>query len=109
MSETQYLIAFITVTALATYATRLIPFVFLARHQEHPLLQHLGRYLPPAVMMMLVVIFLIRSAHWSWPVLGLDALIPALLACTVHLWRRNALLTLLAGTLSYMLIQQQWL
>lgn len=106
MAETYYITAFVAVTALATFATRVIPFLFFERHTEHPLIQHLGRYLPAAVMALLATIFLQRSAHWSAPVAGLDALVPGLLVIAIHLWRGNALLSISAGTIAYMAIQQ---
>lgn len=49
------LLVFIGVCALTTFATRLLPFVALARQADHPLILHLGRYLPPAVMLILVI------------------------------------------------------
>ncbi len=106
MAESLYLAGFIAVSALATFLTRATPFLFLRRHAEHPLILHLGRYLPAAVMALLVIIFLLRSAHWQAPMFGLDALGPSLLVVVLHLWRRNALLSIIGGTLSYMLIQQ---
>ena len=105
-SETLYLVSFILVTAVATFLTRLMPFAFLGKHSSHPLAQHLGRYLPAGIMAVLVAIFLPRSAHWVTPIFGLDALIPAALVVVLHLWRRNALLSMLAGTICYMAIQQ---
>ena len=105
-SETLYLVSFILVTAAATFLTRLMPFVFLGKHSSHPLALHLGRYLPAGIMAVLVAIFLPRSAHWVTPIFGLDALIPAALVVILHLWRRNALLSMLAGTICYMAIQQ---
>lgn len=101
-----YLALFILVATLATFATRVIPFLFLGGHHQHPLLSHIGRYLPASVMALLVIIFLIRSAQWSAPTFGADALIPCALVVTLHLWRRNALLSIMAGTLSYMALQQ---
>lgn len=106
MDESLYLAAFIAVSALATFLTRATPFLFLSRHGEHPLVMHLGRYLPAAVMALLVVIFLLRSAHWHSPLFGFDAIGPSILVVALHLWRRNALLSIIGGTLSYMLIQQ---
>ena len=53
MGESGYLAAFIAVAAVATFATRVIPFLFFERHTEHPLVRHLGRYLPAAVMALL--------------------------------------------------------
>ncbi|WP_228276656.1 branched-chain amino acid transporter permease [Marinobacter sp. JSM 1782161] len=107
--STAYLLAFIAVGTAATFATRVIPFAFFSRHSEHPLIQHLGRYLPAAVMSLLVVIFLLRSGHWSAPMLGLDALVPSLVVVALHLWRRNALLSIIAGTACYMVFQQSGL
>ncbi|WP_114416280.1 branched-chain amino acid transporter permease [Marinospirillum perlucidum] len=104
--DTFYLLSFILAAAAATFLTRLLPFAFLGRQRNHPLVQHLGRYLPAGIMALLVVIFLLRSGNWQAPVLGMDALGPALLVVILHLWKRNALLSLMAGTLSYMLIQQ---
>ena len=75
MSETGYLIAFISVAAIATFATRIIPFLFFERHTEHPLIKHLGRYLPAAVMALLATVFLQRSGDWSATVPGLDAIL----------------------------------
>jgi branched-subunit amino acid transport protein AzlD len=106
MPESWYLAAFILVTAAATLLTRLLPFVFLGHLNSHPLVQHLGRYLPAGIMALLVAIFLLRSGHWHAPAFGLDAVIPALLVLILHLWLRNALLSMLAGTLAYMLLQR---
>ena len=50
MGESGYLAAFIAVAAIATFATRVIPFLFFERHTEHPLVRHLGRYLPAAAL-----------------------------------------------------------
>lgn len=65
MAEQYYLAAFIAVSAGATFATRVVPFLFFERHTEHPLVKHIGRFLPAAVMALLAVIFLQRSANWS--------------------------------------------
>lgn len=104
--ENLYLTSFILMAAAATFTTRLLPFALLGRQGHHPLVQHLGRYLPASIMALLVTIFLLRSGSWAAPAFGLDALVPALLVIGLHLWRGNALLSMLAGTLCYMLIQQ---
>lgn len=106
MNDATYIAAFIAVATVATFATRVIPFLFFERHTEHPLVQHLGRYLPAAVMALLAVIFLERSTGWTGAIPGLDALLPGLLVVCIHLWRGNALLSIAAGTASYMVLQQ---
>jgi branched-subunit amino acid transport protein AzlD len=105
-NDTLYLVGFILTATAATFLTRVLPFVFLGQHSNHPLVQYLGRYLPAGIMALLVVIFLLRSGHWEPPMFGLDALAPAFLVVVLHLWKRNALLSMFAGTASYMLIQQ---
>ncbi|MCG7199757.1 AzlD domain-containing protein [Marinobacter pelagius] len=106
MADLPYLLSFIAVAAAATFATRVIPFVFFERHTEHPLIKHLGRYLPAAVMALLATVFLTRSGDWNATPPGIDALLPGLLVVAIHLWRRNALLSIAAGTAAYMAIQQ---
>ncbi|MCR8915638.1 branched-chain amino acid transporter [Marinobacter panjinensis] len=106
MADTGYLAGFIAVAAVATFLTRVIPFLFFQRHTEHPLVRHLGRYLPAAVMALLATVFLQRSATWNSSLPGLDALLPAILVVVVHLWRRNALLSIASGTIAYMAILQ---
>lgn len=106
MSDMWYLTGFIAVAAVATFATRVIPFLFFHRHTEHPLVRHLGRYLPAAVMALLATVFLQRSATWNNALPGFDALVPAVLVVAIHLWRRNALLSIASGTMAYMAILQ---
>ena len=106
MADTWYLAGFIAVAAVATFATRVIPFLFFQKHTEHPLIRHLGRYLPAAVMALLATVFLQRSASWNTTLPGVDALVPAVLVVAVHLWRRNALLSIASGTIAYMAILQ---
>ncbi|AXY41518.1 AzlD domain-containing protein [Halomonas sp. JS92-SW72] len=113
MSHTPLLL-FIAVCALATFATRVIPFVALARQAEHPLILHLGRYLPPTVMMILVIYALrdfrplaegqLNAAANGWPMI-----LASLEVVTLHLWRRNALLSIIGGTAAYMaMVQLGW-
>lgn len=106
MTDTWYLAGFIAVATVATFATRVIPFLFFQKHTEHPLVRHLGRYLPAAVMALLATVFLQRSATWNNTLPGFDALVPAVLVVAIHLWRRNALLSIAAGTIAYMTILQ---
>ncbi|MGC3874403.1 branched-chain amino acid transporter permease [Halomonas sp. GXIMD04776] len=109
--ETTTLIAFIVVSALATFATRVLPFIALSRHADHPLILHLGRYLPPAVMMILVVYALrdfrpLAEGQLNMAANGLPVIIASLTVVVLHLWRRNALLSIIGGTGLYMLMVQ---
>lgn len=102
---------FIAVCAVATLATRLLPFVALARQADHPLILHLGRYLPPAIMLILVIYALrdfrpLIQAELNVGPNGLPMLVASLVVAALHLWRRNALLSIMVGTGAYMLMVQ---
>ncbi|GHA86860.1 branched-chain amino acid transporter permease [Modicisalibacter luteus] len=114
MSETMLLLT-IVVCALATFATRVLPFVALSRHAEHPLILHLGRYLPPAVMLILVLYALrdfrpLADGSLNGGENGFPLVVASITVAVLHLWRRNALLSIIGGTGLYMaMIQLGWL
>lgn len=102
---------YIAACALATLVTRAAPFVALARQADHPLILHLGRYLPPAIMLILVIYALrdfrpLVQAELNVGPNGLPMLLAAVVVTALHLWRRNALLSIMVGTGAYMLMVQ---
>ncbi|WP_017430384.1 branched-chain amino acid transporter permease [Vreelandella jeotgali] len=102
----------ILVCALATFATRILPFVALSKQADHPLILHLGRYLPPAVMLILVIYalrdFSPLTAGWQLNMgdNGLPLILASLLVAGMHVWRHNALLSIVLGTVAYMVMVQ---
>ncbi|CAM5333621.1 branched-chain amino acid transporter permease [Streptomyces griseomycini] len=96
MPDPRYAIAAVLVAAAVTWALRALPFAALAPLRESGTVQYLGTRVPAGVMVILVVYCL----H-DLPVTEARAAAPlAALAVTValHLWRRNALLSILGGT-----------
>ena len=98
----------ITIAAVVagTMVTRFLPFVlFPANKKTPPLVVFLGKMLPTAVMGMLVVYSLkdtqLLSGYHSLPE-AIAVALTVLLQATV----RNLLLTIAAGTISYMLLVQ---
>ena len=96
----------IAVIALVTAALRFLPFwIFSENRKTPPMVSYLGQVLPFAIMGMLVVYCLKDVSFVSAP-FG----IPELIGCTVvtllHIWKRNTLLNIGAGTLCYMLLVQ---
>ncbi|ANP51485.1 branched-subunit amino acid transport protein AzlD [Streptomyces griseochromogenes] len=96
MSETTYLVAAILVSAAVTWALRALPFAALAPLRASGTVQYLSTRMPAGIMVILVV-YCLRDV----PPDHARALAPfAALTVTVglHLWRRNALLSILGGT-----------
>ncbi|TVO74834.1 branched-chain amino acid transporter permease [Sedimenticola selenatireducens] len=101
MSQTGYLLAVFLVMMIATFITRLIPFVAFRNKSDHPLLMYLGRYMPPAIMTLLVL-YSLKSLDFTQTPYGVNELLALLLTTLLHLWRGNALLSIFSGTLLYM-------
>ena len=102
MPDTRYAIAAILVTAAVTWALRALPFAALTPLRESGTIQYLSTRMPAGVMVILVVYCL----H-DLPVTEARAIAPlAALAVTIglHLWRRNALLSILGGTATHVIL-----
>jgi branched-subunit amino acid transport protein AzlD len=94
-----YIWGVILVGSLATFATRALPFVVLGRYAQHPLLRFLGRYLPP-VLMVLLVVYATADLAQSLPSAAIVAL--STLSVALLQWRfKNPLISIFAGSLVY--------
>lgn len=105
MSVTEQLIL-IAVMAAATMLTRFLPFlVFPAGKPTPKYIAYLGKVLPAAVFGMLVIyclkdVQILSGSH------GLPELIAIGIVVALHLWKRQLLLSIAAGTVAYMLLVQ---
>ena len=96
----------IVVMALATMATRFLPFlIFGGRRKTPPLVEYLGKVLPCAVMGMLVV-YCLKDVSWASFPYGLPELIGIAIVALLHISKRNSLLSIGVGTVCYMLLVQ---
>ena len=99
-------ILMIVVIALTTMSTRFLPFlIFRENHQTPKSVLYLGRVLPCAIMGMLVVYCMKDVAFLAYPY-GLPELIGCAITAVLHIWKRNSLLSIGVGTVSYMLLIQ---
>lgn len=94
----------ILVSAALTFLTRALPFLLFGRGgAPSATIRFIGRALPPAVIAILVI-YSVRDV----PALGLASMLPKaagiLATALMHLWRRNSLLSICAGTGAYMLL-----
>ncbi|MBQ9647322.1 MAG: branched-chain amino acid transporter permease [Oscillospiraceae bacterium] len=98
--------ALVAVMALVTMLLRFLPFlIFRAGKPIPPYVAYLGDVLPAAIIGMLVVYCLKDTVVTAAPY-GAPEWIAA--ACVVGLqaWKRNSLLSILSGTVVYMLLVQ---
>lgn len=94
------------VMALVTFALRAIPFLVFGRGKKvHPAVTYLGKVLPYAIIGMLVV-YCLKSTTFLQAPYGIPELIASALVVGLHIWKRNTLLSVGAGTVCYMLLVQ---
>ncbi len=104
MTTTQQIIT-VLMLVLGTALTRFLPFIiFRGKHTPH-FIQYLSTVLPSAVFAMLVV-YCLKDVEWTGGNHGLPELIGIAVTVVLHLWRKQMLLSILGGTLVYMLLVQ---
>lgn len=96
----------VTVIALVTALLRFLPFVIFNGQRKTPkLVEKLGAVLPYAIMGMLVV-YCLKEISFT----RLSGFLPELLGCAVvgglYVWKRNTLISIICGTVCYMLLVQ---
>lgn len=101
-----YALATCAVAAVVTAALRFAPFLIFGKgKQTPPLVTYLGKVLPYAIMGMLVV-YCLKDVHVTAAPYGIPELLGCLIVAGLHIWKRNTLLSIAVGTVSYMLMVQ---
>lgn len=99
-------VAAIAVMAVVTFLTRALPFLLFGRGNRVPaVITYLGKYLPPAVIAMLIV-YCLRDVSFSSASGWVPALIASAAVIALHLWKKNNLLSIMGGTVLYMVLVQ---
>jgi branched-subunit amino acid transport protein AzlD len=98
--------AAIAVMAGVTFLTRALPFLLFGRGGNPPrIVLYLGKYLPPAVIAMLIV-YCLRGVSFGQAADWAPALIACVFTAVVHIWRKNNMLSIVGGTILYMVLIQ---
>ena len=95
----------VMVAALVTIALRFLPFLIFNRRKTPEFINYLGRVLPYAVMAMLVV-FCLKGVSFVKAPHGIPELICVAIVALCHVWKRNTLFSIIAGTACYMVLVQ---
>ena len=92
----------IAVMSIVTILIRFLPFLVF-RKQTPKYVSYLGRVLPPAIIGMLVI-YCLKDINPALYPFGLPELIACACVVVVQAWRRNSLISILSGTIIYMLL-----
>lgn len=97
----------IAIAAVTNFLTRVLPFQLFTkkgdRNHLSPFIEGLGKFLPAAIMSMLVV-YCYRDVNFLSGNHGLPELIAGAVTVLVHLWKSSMFLSLVVGTLCYILL-----
>lgn len=92
--------------ALGTMLTRFLPFLIFPENKPTPsYVAFLGKYLPSAVIGLLVV-YCLKDVSITVSPYGLPELLAILAIVLFHKWKHNVLLSIGGGTLLYMVLVQ---
>lgn len=101
-----YAAAMIAIIALVTIALRFLPFLIFGENRKTPpLIAYLGQVLPYAIMGMLVV-YCLKGVDLTAAPFGIPEAIGCAVVAVLHIWKRNTLLSIGAGTVAYMFLVQ---
>lgn len=99
------MIMIIAASAITTFMIRSVPFVFFSKRKLPDLVKYYGRYLPFALMPLLVVFALrnIDIIHYPY---GLAEIIASAVVIFLHFRLKKLFLSISVGTIVYMLLIQ---
>ncbi len=104
MTDTKILLM-IAISSLVTFMLRFLPFMIFKGKQTPAVIQYLGEVLPYSIMAMLVV-YCLKDIDLLHSPFGAKEIIASVLTATSYLYKRNTLLSVVGGTIVYMLLIQ---
>lgn len=104
MIDTAHSLVLIAVMSGVTILLRFAPFLLFHKSAPKPLV-YLGKVLPYSIIAMLVV-YCFKDVDFSGITHGIPEIISVLLVVILHKWKHNTLLSILGGTVCYMVLVQ---
>lgn len=102
MSQPNTLVSIFLMAAII-FLTRVLPFLFFRKKELPSLLTYLEHNIPPLIMLLLVL-YCLKDIRWvSAPSVFIE-FAAITVVVLVHLWKKNALLSIVSGTSVYMFI-----
>jgi len=100
-----YILIAIGVMSLANFATRLFPFLFFVNREPPAIIIFVEKTFPPIIMTILIF-YSLRHTSLSVSPHGASEVTAVVVTVVAHLSLKNYLVSIFAGTLSYMAMVQ---
>ena len=104
MPSNSYIIITIAIMAVVTALIRFFPFILFTKKVPKPV-EYLGKVLPFALMGMLVIYCLKGVSFIKYPY-GIPEAIAIAAVALLHKWKHNTFLSIISGTVLYMVLVQ---
>ncbi|SNT15934.1 branched-chain amino acid transporter permease [Rhodococcoides kyotonense] len=101
---TTYIAGALGVAVAITFALRAIPFAVRSRLRESALLDSIGKWMTLGAVVILAL-YALSSIDVSTENHGVPQIAGVLVTVVVHLWRRNAALSIVGGTVVCVVLQ----
>lgn len=96
----------IFICGAASALTRFLPFILFSRKKGTPkIITYLGKVLPLSVFALLIV-YCFKNVSFVSYSYGIPELIGVAVTIALHLWKKNMLLSIISGTVVYMVLIQ---
>lgn len=93
----------VPIMALVIFLLRLFPFAFFSKKEPPAVFNYIGKYLPPLVMAVLII-YSLQSVEFTKTPYGLPHIAGCLFTIIMHIWKKNAMISIFGGTIVYMLL-----
>jgi branched-subunit amino acid transport protein AzlD len=103
MADNSHIVAMVLVSAAITWVLRALPFAVLAPMRRSAVVRYLSLHMPLGIMVILAF-YTVRNVPAAGAVPGWSAVAALAVTVGLHLWRRNVLLSIVAGTLTNVLM-----
>lgn len=104
MSTNMNAAVLIAAMSITTIMLRFLPFLVFKK-ETPPYISYLGKVLPPAIIGMLVI-YCLKDVTPTVSPYGIPELIAAACVVILKVWKRNSLISILTGTVIYMILVQ---
>lgn len=107
MPEKLHALIIILIIGAVTLATRLLPPLIFSKSEKVPdVILYLGKVVPYTAMGLLIV-YCLKDVSVFTGSHGLPEIIALAVVAGTYLWKRNSILSVVAGTVVYMLLVQK--
>ena len=104
MTDNLHTFLIILVASVITTIIRFLPFIVFKKHTPKAVV-FLGNFLPYSIMGMLVV-YCLKSTTFTGGTYGIPEVVSVLAVVLLYKWKHNTLISILFGTIIYMLLIQ---